>query len=128
MHFAALLFAMLGLVTACSSSDGVLETVQPSAAADVMATEDVVVLDIRTPEEYAGGIIEGAVNIDFYAPDFADRLDELDKDAHYVVYCRSGSRSGEAMGTFGDLGFSEVTEIAGGAVNWYEQGLPLVAP
>jgi rhodanese-related sulfurtransferase len=120
------------LVAGCSGSAtnaGVQETVSPADAAEVIASDhEVVVLDIRTPEEYSAGIIDGAVNIDFYAADFSDQLDALDKDAHYVLYCRSGNRSGQAMETFADLGFAEVTEIDGGIVNWYGSGLPVVAP
>jgi rhodanese-related sulfurtransferase len=126
---AALLATGALLVAGCSTADGALTTVTPSDAAEVIASDsDVVVLDIRTPEEYAAGIIEGAVNIDFYEADFASQLDALDKDAHYVVYCRSDNRSGQAMGTFADLGFAEVTEVDGGIVEWYAAGLPVVAP
>ena len=111
------------------TADGALTTVTPNDAADVIASDsNVIVVDIRTPEEYAAGIIEGAVNIDFYETDFASQLDALDKDTHYVVYCRSGNRSGQAMGTFADLGFTEVTEVDGGIVDWYAAGLPVVAP
>ena len=126
-----LLLLTLGavLVASCSSDGATLETVEPVAAADVIVSEpDSVVLDIRTADEFAQGIIEGAVNIDFYAADFAQQLDALDKDTHYVVYCNSGNRSGEAMDTFADLGFTTVTEIDGGIVNWYDSGLPVVAP
>jgi rhodanese-related sulfurtransferase len=126
---AALLATGALLVAGCSTADGVLTTVTPTDAAEVIASDsDVIVLDIRTPEEYAAGVIEGAVNIDFYEADFASQLDGLDKDAHYVVYCRSDSRSGQAMGIFADLGFAEVTEVDGGIVEWYEAGLPVVAP
>ena len=116
-------------LASCSSSGGTLETVDPGSAADTIAANpEVIVLDIRTPEEYAAGIIDGAVNIDFYATDFADQLDALDKDAEYVVYCRSDNRSGQAMDVFADLGFETVTEIDGGIVAWYESGLPVVSP
>jgi phage shock protein E len=115
-------------IAGCSSSDAVLETVSPEAAAEVIAsTPDVVVLDIRTPEEFAEGFIEGASNIDFYRSDFAGQLDVLDKEVPYVVYCRSDNRSGQAMDVFADLGFTNVTEIDGGIVNWYESGLPIVS-
>ena len=122
--------AIFGLLAAaCSSSDATLETVAPETAAETIASDpDVIVLDIRTPEEYREGVIEGAVNIDFYAPDFADQLAALDPSAEYVVYCRSGNRSGEAMSTFADLEFQQVSEIDGGIVNWYGSGLPVVAP
>ena len=120
------------LVAGCSGSataEGDLETVAPIDAAEVIASDGgVIVLDIRTPEEYSAGVIEGAINIDFYDADFSDQLDALDKDAHYVVYCRSGNRTGQAMGTFANLGFAEVTEVDGGIVNWYGSGLPVVAP
>jgi rhodanese-related sulfurtransferase len=116
------------VVAGCSSSGATLETVDPATAATVIADEPgVVVLDIRTPEEYAQGAIDGAVNIDFYASDFASQLDQLDKSTPYVVYCRSGNRSGQAMDTFADLGFTDVTEIEGGLVNWYDAGFPVVA-
>jgi phage shock protein E len=127
LALAAITLAAISLA-ACSSS-ATLETVSPEAAAAVIdGTSDVVVLDIRTPEEFADGIIDGAVNIDFYEPDFAAQLDTLDKDADYVVYCRSDNRSGQAMDVFADLGFTSVTEIDGGIVAWYQAGLPVVAP
>jgi rhodanese-related sulfurtransferase len=122
---------MLGTVVlaGCSSGSAGLETVDPQAAATTIAEDsNEIILDIRTPEEFDQGIIEGAINIDFYEPTFASDLDALDKDAHYVVYCRSGNRSGQAMSTFADLGFTDVTEIDGGIANWYETGLPVVLP
>jgi rhodanese-related sulfurtransferase len=118
------------VVAGCSSSTSAsVETVAPVTAAEIITTEsDEIVLDIRTPEEYDQGIIEGAINIDFYDNDFAVQLDALDKDAHYVVYCNSGNRSGQANSTFDDLGFTNVTEIDGGITNWYAEGLPVVLP
>lgn len=126
----ALMTALVAVVLAGCSSDGAtLETVAPDDAATIIAENpDAIILDIRTPEEFGDGIIDGAVNIDFYEPDFASNLDALDKDASYVVYCRSDNRSGQAMDTFADLGFQQVTEIDGGIVNWYEQGYPVVRP
>jgi rhodanese-related sulfurtransferase len=123
--------AVLGAVvlTGCSSGGATLETVSPETAAAVITEEaDEIILDVRTPEEYDAGIIEGAINIDFYASTFSGDLDALDKDAHYVVYCRSGNRSGQAMSTFEDLGFTHITEIDGGIANWSDIGLPVVLP
>jgi rhodanese-related sulfurtransferase len=122
---------MIGAVVlvGCSSSSATLESVSPDTAATII-TEDTgeIILDIRTPEEFDQGVIEGAINIDFYEPTFSSDLDALDKDAHYIVYCRSGNRSGQAMSTFADLGFTNVTEIDGGIADWYETGLPVVLP
>lgn len=112
--------------TATAEASG-LRTVAPEEAQAVIdGGEGVVILDIRTPEEFAEGHIEGAVNIDFYAPDFADQLAELDAAGSYVLYCRSDNRSGQAMPVFEDLGFVDVTEVDGGVVAWAEAGLPLV--
>lgn len=113
----------------CSSSTEGLQTVSPEAAAETMADNpNAIVLDIRTAEEFYAGTIEGSINIDFYAADFAAQLDKLDKDADYVMYCNSGNRSGDAMSTFEDLEFQSVTEIDGGIQAWYADGLPVVAP
>jgi rhodanese-related sulfurtransferase len=84
-----------------------------------------VVLDIRTPEEFNEARLADAIMVDFYADDFADQLDALDKDVPYVMYCRSGNRSSEAVTTMKDLGFVEVYEIDGGIVNWSERGYPI---
>lgn len=123
-----LLVGLTLLAASCGGATAALETVPAGDAAALVGRPDVVVLDIRTPAEYGEGIIEGAVNIDFYEPDFADRLDALDKSLHYVVYCRSGNRSAQAMPLFDDLGFSSVTEIDGGILSWVGAGLAVTTP
>ena len=116
------------LLGACSSTaEAVLETVAPADADLVLAENgDAVLLDIRTPEEFAEVRIAGAENVDFYAADFTRQLEQLDPGGPYVVYCRSDNRSGQAMEAFRDLGFTEVYEIDGGIVNWYDSGFPVV--
>lgn len=123
----ALVIALAAVLTACGgTSTDVTQTVDAATAADLLAEGDGVLLDIRTPEEFAAGKIAGSQNIDFYAADFAAQLDRLDKDATYFVYCRSGNRSSLSMNTFADLGFSSVYEIDGGILNWNAAGLPIV--
>ena len=126
----AVLAASAITIAGCSSSTAAtIETVSPSSAAEAIdSNADAIVLDIRTPEEFEEGIIEGAVNIDFYDADFAEQLDGLDKSADYVVYCRSGNRSAQAMPTFSELGFTSVIEIDGGISGWYQEGLPVLLP
>ncbi len=124
-----LLIALSMLMTACSSGSdtATIELVSPERAADVIGEDPagLVVLDIRTPEEFAEVRIADAINVDFYAPDFADQLDVLDKSDPYVMYCRTGNRSSEAIETMKELGFEEVYEIDGGIVNWYDSGYPI---
>src|SRR5690606_39273519 len=57
--------------------------------------EDTVVVDVRTPSEYASGHLEGAVNVDFQSAEFDATIAELDPDVEYVVYCQSGNRSAQ---------------------------------
>lgn len=128
-----LLVATAGLLAAVvvscgdSAGDQTLETVSPTAASEVLATNpDAILLDIRTPEEYASERIAGAENIDFYAPDFNDQLASLDPEETYVVYCRSGNRTDSAMDVFDDLGFAAVYEVDGGIVGWVGAGLPIL--
>ena len=67
------------------------------------------IIDVRTPAEFATGHLDGAVNIDIQSPDFTDRIGELERSGSYVVYCRSGNRSGMAMAQMLDMGFTDVS-------------------
>ena len=88
--------------------------------------EDFIIIDVRTPEEYASGRIEKAINLDYYSETFADELDKLDKDKTYLIYCRSANRSGKALDMMAELGFAEVYNMLGGMVRWEAVGLPTV--
>ena len=74
---------------------------------------DFIVLDIRTPEEYDEGHIEGAQNLDFYDA-FEQSLLLLGKEKSYLIYCRSGNRSGEALELFRRHNFAKVYDLQGG--------------
>jgi len=86
---------------------------------------DLVVLDVRTPEEFTEGHLEGAVLVDFYDADFADQLAALDPDVPYLLYCRSGNRSGQTLGVMEQLGFTSVADVDGGIIAWAGAGLPI---
>jgi phage shock protein E len=73
-----------------------------------------VVVDVRTPAEFVTGHLEGAVNIDIEASDFATKIATLDKKPPYFVYCRSGNRSSQAVAQMKKTGFTSVTD--GGAM------------
>ena len=70
-----------------------------------------VVLDVRTPDEYAAGHLEGAKLLDLNSGDFEAALPSLDVAATYVVYCRSGNRSGQAVAMMEKAGFTAVTDL-----------------
>ena len=84
------------------------------------------VIDVRTPEEFAAGHLDGAVMIDFQSPSFAADVVGLGEDTPVFVYCRSGNRSAQAVAAMVQLGFTDITELDGGVVAWEAAGLPLV--
>lgn len=96
------------------------------AFAERVAEEGTVVLDVRTPAEFAQGHLPGAVNIDLQSADFPERIGELDQDERYAVYCQSGNRSGQALATMVGEGFSDVAHLQGGIGAWQAAGLPVV--
>ncbi|CAM2009132.1 rhodanese-like domain-containing protein [Acanthopleuribacter pedis] len=79
---------------------------------------DGVLLDVRKPNEFQEGHIEGAQNIDFYSETFKDDLDELDRNKTYLVYCRSGGRSGRTSDLMKKMGFQRVYDLRGGIIAW----------
>ena len=86
----------------------------------------VVVLDIRTPEEFQAGHIKGAVNIDFTEPTFDAELAKLDRNKTYLMHCASGGRSSQAEEQFGSLKFTSVLHLKAGFNGWKKAGKPVV--
>jgi phage shock protein E len=93
-------------------------------AVTVLAEDDVEVIDVRTPEEYEEGHVIGAMLIDFQSDDVEQQLDELERDQTYVLYCRTGNRSGQAAELMDELGFTDVYD-AGAYDDLAEEGAPV---
>lgn len=125
---------LLVFAAGCAGTDaGAKSGIRQVSADDAASIQaeppaDLVILDVRTPEEFAAGHLEGAVMIDFYREDFADQLAELDSEVPYLLYCRSGNRSGQTTKIMEDLGFADVSDVDGGIISWIEAGHPLVFP
>ncbi len=77
-----------------------------------------VILDVRTAQECSGGIIENAINIDFFSPSFKQKVSQLDKSKNYYVYCRSGNRSNNACNVMKEMGFDHTFNLVGGWMQW----------
>jgi len=88
--------------------------------------EGTVIIDVRTPEEFATGHLEGALNINVQSPDFAAQVNQLDPEASYYIYCRSGNRSGQAISQMSNMGFSNMTNGGGVAEASSDSGIPIV--
>lgn len=109
--------------TATIQAMHVNEEVTPEVFLSKIGEENTVLLDVRTPEEYSGGHIPNAVNINFNAPDFSAQIEKLDKSKTYLVYCRSGARSGRAATSMSEMGFQTIYTLKGGILGWNQ---PLV--
>ena len=72
------------------------------------------VVDVRTKAEYGAGHVPGAVLVDFYNPDFARNIAQLDKSGKYVLYCKTGVRSRRAERIMRIHGFANVCDVIGG--------------
>src|SRR5665811_451991 len=129
----AMAVAAITGVNACSSSEPTgssasQSTGQHMTASDFstgMAKPGTIVLDVRTPAEYARGHLPQAQNIDIETGDFATKIASLDKNATYAVYCRSGNRSGAALEQMTAAGFTHVYDLAGGIGAWQNMGGPM---
>ncbi len=84
----------------------------------LITNNDIVVLDVRSPEELEDGFIEGAINIDYRADDFSEKVNLLNKDLKYLVYCQSSIRSTKAVAKMKELGFVTLYNMEGGYRDW----------
>lgn len=131
---AAVAFLMLSVSTfqlyAAGKQGKNLKSIDAQTSYDLIQenqdNEDFIIIDVRTPGEYAAGHIKDAMEIDFYKSDFVPRLKELDKSKTYFIYCRSGSRSGKTLLMMDDLGFKDVYNMQNGINEWKALSLPLV--
>jgi len=126
---AAAVAALLG-VAGC----GGREATSPAAAQDVPASVEqpvavdaaTIVIDVRTPEEFSQGHLDGAVNLDVEGGAFEQGLTELDPAGSYIVYCRSGRRSAHAAALMAERGFADVVDLGSLEQAASATGLPLV--
>lgn len=127
---AAIAIAGALILTGCSSSSeaGGVTNVDVATFATEITEPGVTIIDVRTPEEFAAGHVDGAVNINLQSGTFESDIAQLDPNAAYAVYCRSGNRSSEATAIMGEAGFTDVTNLeAGGFAELAAAGVPAVA-
>ncbi|MFZ1523564.1 MAG: rhodanese-like domain-containing protein [Saprospiraceae bacterium] len=85
------------------------------------ANKDIVLIDVRTPEEIARGKINNALEMNISSPEFTDKINKLDKSKEYIVYCAVGGRSATAVSMMQQMGFTKVHNLAPGYVGWSRQ-------
>lgn len=118
---------IITFISGCSSSrnidtsemqTSVLHSINVVSAKEMIQNNNPIILDVRTPEEFREGHLENSINIDVNADDFTKEIAHLDKNANYLVYCRSGRRSLLAIQVMKDQGFTNVTNMEGGYNAW----------
>lgn len=85
-----------------------------------MKNNEVVILDVRTPEEFNAGNIPGSILINYKDSSFAQQVNTLDKNKHYLVYCKAGNRSNKAVQYMLNNGFTKVHQLEDGYSEWKE--------
>ena len=108
----------------------VMGTISPKTACELIKTrgddDDFVILDIRPKDEFDDSHISGALNLDYDGHDFQIKVNKLDKEKSYLIYCRSGVRGGYFLQKMKESGFKEAYNILGGFVGWQLSKFPLV--
>jgi thioredoxin 1 len=119
------------LVAACQQSANNSKSINEKVSIEqfekfLVEKSNALILDVRTPEEFAAGHVKGAVNLNIYDAGFKDALVKLDKSKPVLVYCKAGGRSADAATQMQALGFSEVYNFGGGMLAWANADKPMV--
>ena len=114
---APLLLGSALVVAGCSGSSASLDSEQVASS---------VIIDVRTPEEFAAGHLDGAINYDVSDGTLNMALSTLDPQADYIIYCRSGNRSAVAVDIMEDAGFTSLVDLGSLENAADETGIPIV--
>ena len=116
------LFAVSTLALGACSSSG-----ESSSRVDAAVIAESMIIDVRTPEEYAAGHLDGAALIDIKDASFDAKIAELDPNASYIIYCRSGNRSAQAVERMKEAGFTNLTDLGSLENASEETGIAIVS-
>lgn len=111
---------------AAIASVEVIVNIDAKTFGELSASLPGVILDVRTPEEWAEGTILGAEKINYHDDNFAQQVDKLDKNTPVYIYCKAGGRSSSAADILKEKGFAKVYNLDGGITSWQENGFEVV--
>lgn len=105
----------------CNSQSSIVQSISVDEAKTLISNNSaLIIVDARTPEEFAEGHLENAMNVDVKADNFTEEVNKLSKDKSYLVYCRSGKRSTKASTIMAKEGFNVLYNMEGGYLAWTE--------
>lgn len=119
LTFASVLFFSCGAQeTKEMEGEKIYESVNLENFKKHLETENIQIIDVRTANEFSGGSVPNALNIDFYSKDFEEQINKLDKSKKTLIFCQGGVRSSKAMKKFKSQGFNHVVELNCGYGCW----------
>lgn len=125
--FLSILFTFFGLASCAQQTSS--NATQHLSAEEVknllQQNPELEVLDVRTPQEFSQGHLQGATNLDFYDPAFESKLTALDSTKTYLLYCASGNRSGKATAIMERNNFGKVYNSTAGFQELKSTGVPV---
>ncbi len=126
----SILFLATLSFSAYANTHSFLKNISPSESVALIENNknnpEFKIIDVRTPAEFKAGHLQNADLLDFFSKSFAEEMNQLDKDKTYLIYCRSGNRSGKTLALMEKLGFRKVYNMSGGILGWNAERLPTV--
>jgi rhodanese-related sulfurtransferase len=118
------LFALFTSIACTNNAQQITPVTSTETVSLLEKEKSIIILDVRTPEEFSAGHLNNAVNIDVHQPDALAQINKLDKNAKYLVYCRTKNRSGVVVNNMIQNGFKNVYQMTDGYSGWSSNGLP----
>lgn len=115
------LLAFSLFIFSASAQQNNIKVISPGEFRHKINEKKVQLIDVRTPEEFREGHIDGAININFFSDKFSSDFEKLDKNEPLYIYCRSGNRSAKAATKLLEMGFANVIDLEGGYKAWTAQ-------
>ena len=113
------LITVLSLSTSCMDpQNSEVQLVTAEEMISILESEDVQVIDVRTPEEYSEVHIANAQNIDYLSPTFEEDITKLDREKPIILYCKGGTRSAKCAKKMEEAGFEKIYDLKGGLSRW----------
>ena len=122
----SLLILFLGLTSCLKNQSEGVQVLDVAKYEQKMTQPDVQLIDVRTPEEFAEGHLENAINMDINGDNFDASVASLDKEKPVMVYCKAGGRSAKAAAKLKEMGFKSISDLDGGITNWNSENKPTV--
>jgi rhodanese-related sulfurtransferase len=118
------------LFMGCKRPEATVRNISTQQARDLISENiqnpDFIIIDVRTPDEFAAGHLSNAVNIDYFSADFDTRVSDLDRKRVYLIHCKSGARSTQAINIFLNQNFESIWHMQNGFNEWNSLGYPVV--